>query len=405
MKKKMTLLVFLIILLIGSVLLSIYWDPVIDWLPIDQSGWDVLENGGQYYQDEDGDPITGWQELDSKMYYFDPDTYAMQIRWLDLEDGRYYLSDTGVKQTGWQTIKGERYYLGEDGIMQTGWQTIDGTQYYLGEDGAMHTGWLELDGIRYYLDEDGTLHSGWLEMEEGRYYLGQDGIPLTGWQELEDGCFRFDENGIMNLDLAQPAPYKPGFVNIDGWLYYVQQDGYFLKDGDVGELHFGTNYRYTTGDVALDGYVAELIKGFQENNPDEDRLGLLRVAYDYCISDGGFTYLKGNIYKKGHTGWEVKDAKSMFEKTRGNCYNFAAAFWALARGLGYEAYGLAGYITTLVQPHGWVWIEIDGVEYFFDPELHYAYIRDKREVKDMFMLAVEDADWWYYVWTPVQKGG
>ena len=99
----------------------------------------------------------------------------------------------------------------------------------------------------------------------------------------------------------------------------------------------------------------------------------------------------------------MEDAKLMFESKRGNCYSFAAIFWALARGLGYEAYGLAGNVTTLVQPHGWVQIEIDGTEYFFDPELHYAYIRDKREVKDMFMLAVEDSDWWYYDYNPVKK--
>ena len=126
--------------------------------------------------------------------------------------------------------------------------------------------------------------------------------------------------------------------------------------------------------------------------------------YDHCISGDTYKYLKRNIYKKGHTGWEAEDAKLMFETGRGNCYNFAAIFWALARGLGYEAYGLAGNVTTLVQPHGWVLIEIDGVEYFFDPELHYDYIRDKREVKDMFMLAVEDSDWWYYDWNPVKKG-
>ena len=74
MKKKIILLVFLILLLVGSALVGIYWDPIIDWLPIDQSGWDVLENGGRCYLDEDGDPLVGGQELDSEMYYFDPDT-------------------------------------------------------------------------------------------------------------------------------------------------------------------------------------------------------------------------------------------------------------------------------------------------------------------------------------------
>ena len=67
MKKKIILLVALVFLLIGFVLVGIYWNPIIDWLPIDQSGWDVLDNGGQCYLDE----------------------------------GRYYLGDDGAMHTGW----------------------------------------------------------------------------------------------------------------------------------------------------------------------------------------------------------------------------------------------------------------------------------------------------------------
>ena len=404
MKKKIILLVALVFLLIGFVLVGIYWNPIIDWLPIDQSGWDVLDNGGKCYLDEDGDPITGWQELDSNTYYFDPESCAMQIRWLELDGHRYYLGDDGVRCSGWQNVSGERYYLDEYGIMLTGWLELEGVRYYLDETGAMQTGWLELEGVRYYLDEDGTLHSGWLEQQEGKYYLGEDGIPKTGWVEADGNWYRLDESGIVQLDMAEPAPYKPGFVNIDGWLFYVQENGHFLKDGDVGELHFGSNYRYTSGDEVLDGYVAKLIDGFIKENPKKDRFALLRVAYDHCVT-GGYQYLRRNIYKKGHTGWEIEDAKVMFESSRGNCYNFAAAFWALARGLGYEAYALAGYCTKSVQPHGWVQIEFDGEDYFFDPEWHYDYIHDKREVKDMFMISLEAADWWYYDWTPIKKGG
>ena len=136
MKKKIILLVFLSLLLVGGILVGIYWDPIIDWLPIDQSGWDVTENRGRCYLDEDGDPITGWQMLDSDVYYFEPVSGAMQIRW--------------------QTIDGSRYYLGDDGIRRTGWQTIDGKRYYLGDNGAMFTGWLEQENGFLYLNENGN---------------------------------------------------------------------------------------------------------------------------------------------------------------------------------------------------------------------------------------------------------
>ena len=403
MKKKIVLLVLLTLLLAGAIAVSVYWDPIIDWLPIDQSGWDVTDNGGRCYLDEDGDPLTGWQKLDSKIYYFDPVTSAMQIRWLEVDGNTYYLGDDGVRQTGWLKNGGNRYYLDENGAVTTFWQDIDGARYYMGQDGVMATGWVEVDGIRYYLDGEGKLYSGWLEDKSGTYYVTESGTAHTGWLEQEGNTYYFREDGTLQIDFSARAPFRAGFVNFKGYLYYVQDDGYFLRDGKVGQLYFGANGRYTSGDPALDDLVAKILDGVVEANPDATRLELLRGAYDHIIT-GGYKYLKGNIYKKGHTGWEAADARTMFEKGRGNCYNFAAAFWALARGLGYEAHGLAGYVTTLNQPHGWVWIEIDGVEYFFDPELHWDYINDKREVKDMFMLAVEDADWWHYDWTPVKKG-
>ena len=59
MKKKIILLIFLTLLLAAVTAVGFYWDPFIDWLPIDQSGWNVTENRGRCYLDEDGDPLTG----------------------------------------------------------------------------------------------------------------------------------------------------------------------------------------------------------------------------------------------------------------------------------------------------------------------------------------------------------
>ena len=239
MKKKIILLVTLLLLAVAGTLIGIFWDPIIDWLPIDQSGWDVLDNGGQCYLDEDGDPITGWQELEGNVYYFDPDSFAMQIRWITLEDGRYYLGEDGIRRTDWQTIDGKRYYLGDNGAMVTGWLEQDAGMMYLNEQGNPHTGWLELaegtyyldensirqygwlelDGNRYYLNEDGTLHIGWLELEEGNYYMGVDGIPQTGWQTIEGQVYYLDETGIM----------QTGWLELDGNKYYLKEDGVIAK--------------------------------------------------------------------------------------------------------------------------------------------------------------------------------
>ena len=235
MNKKIILLVVLAFLAVGGTLIGVFWDPILDWLPIDQSGWDVLENGGRCYLDEDGDPVSGWQELDGNTYYFDPETCAMQIRWLQLDDGRYYLGDDGIKRTGWQTILGCRYYLGQTGAMHTGWLEQDGGRMYLNENGNphsgwlqledgtyflneqcfMHTGWLELGAQRYYFDEDGKLYSGWLEQEEGTYYLGDDGIPKTGWLELDGNKYYLKEDGAA----------AKGALTIDDQKYFFTSTG------------------------------------------------------------------------------------------------------------------------------------------------------------------------------------
>ena len=235
MLKNPVLHICLVVLLVLSTLTGIFWDSIIDWLPVDQGGWDTLENGALCYLDEDGDPLTGWQELDSKIYYFDPESYAMQTGWLELENNRYYLGDDGARQAGWQTIGGQRYYLGENGVMHTGWlkqdsgmmylnqqgnphsgwlKLDDGT-YYLDENGIMQTHWIKLDGSRYYLNEFGRLHSGWLEHGNQKYYLGPDGIPLTGWQTIENNVYYLGDNGIMHT----------GWLEQDGQEYYLKEDG------------------------------------------------------------------------------------------------------------------------------------------------------------------------------------
>ncbi len=205
------------------------------------------------------------------------------------------------------------------------------------------------------------------------------------------------ESGGTWLQLDLPTTYAPGFVNIEGYLYYVQENGYFLREDSVGKLQFGKDGRYTSGDPELDVKVAEILAKIVAEDPDGERLQWLRSAYEHCRDS--FTYRRREAYTKGQTGWEVDDAKKMFETTKGNCYNFAAAFWALARGLGYEARAISGTCLKDEQPHGWVFIEIDGEDYLFDPEWEYVYYyeRDDR-TKDMFMMPMDKIGWWNYRW-------
>ncbi len=203
------------------------------------------------------------------------------------------------------------------------------------------------------------------------------------------------ETGAAWADTVLPTRYAPGFVNINGWLYYVQEDGYFLRDGSMGKLKFGADGRYTSGDLELDALVADIWDRLIRENPGVEGLDLLRKGFEYCRD--GFTYLRRSSYAKGATGWEVKDAKDMFTTLRGNCYNYAAAFWAVAQGLGYEARAISGTVTQTNQPHGWVEIVIDGVNYIFDCEWEMAYrVKQNRFDMDMFMLTIQEGKFWNY---------
>lgn len=203
--------------------------------------------------------------------------------------------------------------------------------------------------------------------------------------------------GVAWQDVELPE-LQPGFVNIGGWLYYLQADGQFLRNGDVDTLHFDANGRYTCGDAELDALVADILAKLIAENPDMDKLELLRQCQIYCRDT--FEYLRRSSYEFGITGWEIKDAKDIITTGRGNCYGFAAAFWALARGLGYEAYAISGTCLKDNQPHSWVMIPFDGEEYFFDPEWEWAYHDRGVYDKDMFMLSLTQAKYWTYKWTP-----
>lgn len=209
-------------------------------------------------------------------------------------------------------------------------------------------------------------------------------------------------------EVELPTGMKPGFNNMDGWLYYVKEDGYLLRNEKKGLLQFGTDGRYTTGDGELDSIVADVLKTIIEQNPDATRIELLRKAFDYSYNE--FSYGNRyaddgnhNIYDLGHTGWEIKDAKNMFKSKQGNCYCFAAVFWALARGLGYDARAVAGTCLQDFQPHGWVIIEMNGEDYIFDPEWQWAYINEHKKFdKDMFKIPLDKATWWNYRWDKTQ---
>ena len=177
---------------------------------------------------------------------------------------------------------------------------------------------------------------------------------------------------------GRPAP---GFVLVDGALYCAGEDGYFLKNTYVGSLFFGPGGRYTSGSPELDGYVRQLIR--EHTDDAMTREERLRAVYDY-IRDN-YTYLVRHYYHIGDLGWEIEEALTMYSTGRGNCYCYAAAFWAAARGLGYDAKIVSGTVDDDA-PHGWVEILQDGERRTYDVELEMLTRSEGQKNSDFFAM-------------------
>ena len=288
MKKHIRVLVPVLALLVT---LFIFRDPIIDFLPIDQSRW-VERDGNKYLLDEDGDPRIGWFSAAEGRFYFREDG-VMHTGWHEEESGRYYLGSDGVMRTGWQEVDGaeryfdeqgrlasglleqggKRYYRDENGTPTEGWQQVgekicyvtlegtipsgwlelDGQKYYLGDRGFRYTGWLDDSNGRFYFTAEGVMATGWLNMGGNTYYMGESGAMSLGWTEIDGGTYYFDDAGLRQtgwVEVAGKRHYlgadgvlRTGWLELDGKRYYLLEDG----SPAVGKLEIdGQNYFFTS---------------------------------------------------------------------------------------------------------------------------------------------------------------
>ena len=228
---------------------------------------------------------------------------------------------------------------------------------------------------------------------------------LTGRGAAEDAPYfpdvspsRPDSAAILALaaeGTAAPEEWlvkaKDGFVWIDGYLYRIDDEGYFLQDVTEDSLYYDANGRYTCGNEELDGFVAEAL--VKLTLPENTRRQDLKAVYNHVKND--FSYLPRNYYASGATGWEIEEALTIFRTGKGNCYCYAGAFCALARGLGYNAVTYSGTMGNQDQPHAWTEISLDGGIYICDPEIEWNYWY-LQMYTDNFMMPRESAGGWNY---------
>lgn len=108
--------------------------------------------------------------------------------------------DNGQLLTGWQEVDNKWYYLNENGTMATGWIKIENKWFYLNKDGVMQIGWLQDKGQWYYLEEKSNGHQG--EM----YCNGTFNINGTSYKFNASGAWI--KNNLVTKEQLQQIGWK-----------------------------------------------------------------------------------------------------------------------------------------------------------------------------------------------------
>ena len=186
----------------------------------------------------------------------------------------------------------------------------------------------------------------------------------------------------------------PGWHNIGGRLFHVNEDKQFDHDTFIGSLELDHNGYYITGSTELDALLASAVKSVVNDGMTQQQK--LRAVYDYAKNT--FGYLGIGAADTGKRDWALTSATDMLKNHKGNCYSWAAAFTYLARQVGFDAQAIPG---TGVSPkgsesvHAWTEITIDGTAYTFDPQIESVYAKRYNENYDLFMKKYGEAVWGY----------
>ena len=197
---------------------------------VQAKGEKITIDGKDYYYDKDnGRKVTDTSiEVDGKTYLADADGILTEKTQLPTQvvTGGHFQSDN---QKDW-------YYYTANGEKLTGWQNVDGVILYFDKDGKQVKGQeREIGGKYYRFDEnDGSLLTNqWHHTSifngyrtEPQYttytnYLGEDGAAFIGWHTIDSKRYYFKPDGLLA---------KNDTVTIDGKIYLFDYQGQLVKN-------------------------------------------------------------------------------------------------------------------------------------------------------------------------------
>ena len=226
-----------------------------------------------YYYTANGEKLTGWQNVDGVILYFDKDGRQAKDKIVQIDGKTYYFDKNNGRMVinQWATVNvGEirpashdyrSYYLGNDGAAVTGWQDIDGKHLYFTDTGLYaHNGIYSINGKNYLFDSNGQLVKdayGVVDNPGARvrlkytYRTNADGEVLTGKQIIDGTEYVFASDGRV----------VDGVIGYDGKLYLVTNSkieknyfgAFFSKDPVLGGTSFSGIYGTDENGVLLEG--------------------------------------------------------------------------------------------------------------------------------------------------------
>ena len=223
---------------------------------IQAKGEKITIDGKDYYYDKDnGRKVTDTSiEVDGKTYLADADGSLTEKTQLPTQvvTGGHFQSDN---QKDW-------YYYTANGEKLTGWQNVDGVILYFNKDGRQAKDKIvQIDGKTYYFDKNNgrMVKNQWASINVGgidpaskdyrSYYLGDDGAAVTGWQDIDGKHLYFTETGIYATN---------GIYSINGKNYLFEKgqlvkDAYGVVDKPGSKVRLTYTYRTNADGEVLTG--------------------------------------------------------------------------------------------------------------------------------------------------------
>lgn len=218
--------------------------------------------------------------------------------------------------------------------------------------------------------------------------------------DIAEAAIAHDIKGTDGAEIWTSSEALPlreeGLFFIGTALHCIDERGGVVINGSYGNFDFGPDGVITTGMPELDQLVQDTLVMLKLKPETMTGEQMLHMIFNYVTYHNSYLRDGNHIHAVGETGWENEEAYKMLSTHKGNCYNYAAEFYVLAKAIGYDAVIYSGTIDPTKRPHGWVEIEFDGEPYIFDTEIEFKEVTIGGHQSSYYKVPYWKAKTWYY---------